>query len=180
MPIPLLQPEDLPSPDRSYLRLAEPAGVPRGSLLYPRAVAHLVDMCVVSGFSLWSAKIFSVLLLSAHGRAIASTGKMAGSVFREAFAYSNLQLFAASFATLSVIYFVGLPLIWARTPGQGLLGLRVQSDDGNPLTASRLAFRMGGCALAWGTGGVLCVFGLRKRDGRFFHDMVSGTRVTRD
>lgn len=178
MPIPLLQPEA--SPERSHLRLADPAPALRGSLLYPRAIAHFVDMCVVAGFSLWSAKIFSVLLLSAHGRAIASTGKMAGSVFREAFSQSHVQLFAASFAALSVVYFVGLPLVWSRTPGQGLLGLRVTSDDGNPLTASRLAFRMGGCALAWGTAGFLCVLGLRKRDGRFFHDMLSGTRVTRD
>lgn len=180
MPIPLLQPEEHLSAERSHLRLAEPAPVTRGSLLYPRAIAHLVDMCVVAGFSLWSAKLFSVLLLSAHGRAIASTGKMAGSVFREAFAHSHVQLFAASFAAISVIYFIGLPLVWARTPGQGLLGLRIQSDDGSSLSASRLAFRMAGCAMAWGTAGFLCVLGLRKRDGRFFHDMLSGTRVTRE
>lgn len=180
MPIPVYQPEEISGQARAELHLAEAAPAARGSLLYPRAIAHFLDLCVVGGFSLWSAKVFSVLMLSLHGAAINSTGKMAGAVFREAFAYSSGQLFAASFAALSLAYFIGLPLVWHRTPGQALLGLRLHSDDGKALSASRLAFRMGGCALAWGTGGLLCVLGLRKRDGRFFHDMLSGTRVTRE
>lgn len=179
MPIPVLQPEFSSEERAERLRVAEPSPATGGSLLYPRAIAHAVDLCVLAGFSLWCAKLVSVLFLSAHGRAIASTGKMAGAVFREAFAYSNGQLFAASFATFAMIYFIGLPLIWARTPGQALLGLRIVSDDGAALTPTRLAFRMGGCALTWGTGGFLCVLGLRQRDGRFFHDMLSGTRVSR-
>lgn len=181
MPIPALQQEEQPA--RPLLRLVSsyPGVMPaqKSFLLFPRIFAHAVDACVLGGFSLYCAKIFSVLLISLHGSAINSTGKVAASVFRHAFAYSSTQLFAASFAALSVLYFVGLPLIFAgRTPGQALLGLRTVSDDGfAPPTLRQLALRLGGIAFTYAALGLPCAIGLRKRDGRFLHDTVSGSRV---
>jgi uncharacterized RDD family membrane protein YckC len=149
-------------------------------LLYPRAVAHFVDVCVVQGFSVYGAKFFSVAILSLYAGEISGTGRGAGAVFRDAFSYSSAQLLAASCAALSVLYFIGLPLLMGRTLGQGLMGLRIVSDGGQPLTLRQLCLRMVGCVLSYASGGILCLVGLRQRDGRFLHDVISDTRVVKD
>ncbi len=181
MPIPALNQEERGFESNAQLRLVEPAPAQlRGSLFYPRLLAHLVDAAVLTGFSIYSSKLFSVLLISWHGQAISETGKNASGVFRQAFAYSNAQLFAASFASLAVVYFVGLPLVFGRTPGQSILGLRVSADDGSPVSLRQHVLRLGGLAFTYATGGLLGLVGLRKRDGRFVHDIVSGSRVSKE
>ena len=185
MPIPLMQAEEpiLGSERRTSLQLvpqiriaAEPTKYAR---LYPRAFAHFIDACVVNGLSVYSAKVFSVILLSLHAHAINDTGRMTSPVFQEAFAYSSGQLFAASFASLALLYFVGLPLATGRTLGLGLLGLRLGGDNGAVPTLRQLSLRLIGCGANYATGGLLCV-SLGRRDGRFFQDMISETRVVRD
>lgn len=181
MPIPALQNEEWSAEGRARLHVVGSlAEAPRGDLLYPRALAHLVDACVLAGFSIYTAKIFSVLLVSLYGGPINATGKVATSVFRHAFAYSSSQLFAASFASLSILYFVALPLIFGRTPGQAVLGLRVTGESGEAPTMRQLVLRLGGVAFNYGSGGILCILGLRKRDGQFVHDIVSGSKVIRE
>jgi hypothetical protein len=178
MPLPLTPLEDLP-PART-LRLAAETGESRGFLAYPRAIAHFFDFCLVQGASLYSAKLFSVIFVSFHARAIADTGREALPLLREAYDFSSAQLFAASFAAFAVIYFIGFPLAIGRTPGLGLVGLRIRGDQGAPLTLRQLALRMIGCGFTYASFGALCVVGLRKRDGRFLQDLISGTRIVRE
>ncbi len=178
MPIPALHSEELLRDERG-LKLASQSSY-RAAKISSRVISHFIDISVIAGFSIWTAKIFSIFMLAAHSNAISSTGKVAGSVFREAFSYSSGQLLAASFAVISVVYFIGLPLVWGRTPAQALMGLRIRGEDSAPLSAAKLGFRMAGCLLVWSTAGALCVIGFRKKDGRFFQDIVSGTRIVQD
>lgn len=185
MPIPeLQQQEDQPAERRAALRLVDTrialAEAARAPLTYPRAFAHFLDLCLVQGFSLYSAKLFSVLILSFHAGAISEAGKVAAPVFRQAFAWSSGQLLAASFAALAVAYFVGLPLVAGRTLGMGLLGLRIVSDDGAALSVRQLALRLGGCAMGYASAGLVCILGLRQNEGRFLQDRLSGSRVVRN
>jgi hypothetical protein len=179
MPIPLMQTEEAPE-RRVALRLVSDAAPAARPYLYPRALAHFVDFCVVDGLSLYFAKVFSVLLVSLHSTAIAGSGRVAGPLFREAFAYSNAQLFAASLTAISVLYFVALPYATGRTLGLGLLGLRIRAGDSQPPSVRQLAWRLLGCLLTYATFGALCVVGFRKHDGRFLQDLLSGTRVSKD
>jgi len=143
-------------------------------------MAHFVDACVLYGFSAYAAKFFSVVLISIHAHSISATGKVASSVFQNAFAYSNTQLFTAAFAALTVLYFVGLPLVFSRTPGQAVFGLRLCGENGSAITLRQLLLRLGGMLFTYGSGGILCLSGLRSREGRFVHDIVSGSMVTKE
>lgn len=181
MPIPALQNEEGVAEGRALLRLVDSrTAQARGSLVYPRVFSHSVDACVLTGFSVYVAKLFSVLLVALHGTAIAGTGKVASSVFQHAFAYSSTQLFAAGFASFSVLYFVGLPLVFGRTPGQAVFGLRIIGRDGSPPTLRQLVLRLGGMACAYGSAGILCLSGLRGREGRFIHDSMSDSTVVKE
>lgn len=178
MPIPLLQTEEEAERRRSELCLVPATAVSvRAAPLHARAVAHFVDICIVQGFSLYGSKLASLVLVSLHARAAGGSAGPAAPLLKAAFAYSSAQMLAAAFASLSVLYFIALPLASGRTFGMALLGLRIRSDEGAGLTVRQLAFRLGGCALAYATGGLLCLVGLRQQDGRFFHDVLSGSRV---
>jgi hypothetical protein len=146
---------------------------------YPRALAHFVDYCVVHGTSLYSAKFFSVLLLSFHARAFDRTDRFAGAIFREAFESSSAQLLAASFASIALLYFVALPLVTGRTLGLGLLGLRIRDASGGMPSWRQLAYRLLGCLVGYATFGAVCLIGLRHRDGKFLQDSWSETSITR-
>jgi len=181
MPIPVMQ-QDLSSPEpRSIPRLVQVSAAVaiHKPAIYSRILAHIVDGCVLAGFSVYIAKIFSVLLIAFHGNAINSSGSIAAGLFRQAFNHSSSHLFAASFAATSVLYFIGLPLIFGRTPGQGIFGLRTLGDQGEAPTLRNLSYRLAAIAFTYCTAGLICVVGLRQRDGRFFHDIVSGSSVFR-
>jgi uncharacterized RDD family membrane protein YckC len=183
MPIPALQQQEVNSASRpGGLQLVETRADHQANQrwIMPRVLAHGVDACVLSGFSVYVAKIFSVVLISFHGRAIAASGKVAASVFQQAFDYSSSQLFAACFASFSMLYFVGLPLMFGRTPGQAVFGLRIVGAEGAAPTLRQLVLRLGGLACAYGSAGILCLSGLRGREGRFVHDSLSGTIVVKE
>ena len=181
MPIPILQLDEQAAKKRAGLRLAESsAASSRGSIVYPRMFAHMVDACVLTGFSVYVAKIFSVVLIALHGGSIAATGKIASSVFQRAFEYSSSQLFAASFASFSVLYFVALPLVFGRTPGHAVFGLRITDGNGGLPSLRQLVLRLGGLACAYGSGGLLCIAGLRGREARLIQDIVSDTKMIRE
>jgi hypothetical protein len=178
MPIPALPQEGVQAEVRGHLRLVGDTGLAaaRPSPPYSRLIAHVVDGCVLTGFSLYSAKVSSILLISFYGGAINATEKAAAGVFRHAFDYSAAQLFAASLSIFSVLYFVGLPLVFARTPGQAMLGLRMLGE----VSPRALAMRLFGLALNYASGGLLCLVGLRQRDGRFLQDILSRSIVVKD
>lgn len=177
MPFPL---EEL-SPPRSELRVVVPPAAARAtSALVPRVLAHLLDLALVQGVSLYCAKFFAVALISFHAGAIGGSGRRATPLFLEAYETSRTQLFAAAFAAIAVAYFVGMPMVTGRTFGMGLFGLRVRGATGEPASMRQLLFRFLGCALTYATGGLLAVTGLRHRDGKFFQDQWSGTCVTHD
>jgi uncharacterized RDD family membrane protein YckC len=182
MPIPALPHEELSGEARGHLRLVESPGAAaaRPAFFYARFVAHVVDVCVLGGFSVYLAKISSIFLISLHGAAISSSGKAAAVVFRQAFDYSSAQLFSSSFAALSLLYFVGLPMVFGRTPGQGILGLRIWEEAGEKPSLRALILRLFGVTLTYASGGLLCLVGLRQRDGRFLQDILSRSRVAKD
>ncbi len=181
MPIPTIFTDEKPTEKQVTLRLVGPLAVPQANfLLYPRALAHFVDVCIVQGFSLYSAKFFTVILLGFHAGAITASGKSAGPAFRHIFTYASTELFAASFAALAIVYFVALPMVMGRTLGLGLFGMRIAGTSGENPDMRQLVLRLLGCALNYASFGLLCLGGLRKRSGVFLHDELSGSRVVMD
>lgn len=84
------------------------------------------------------------------------------------------------FLTWAFLYVLVSLVVAGRTPGKGLVGLRVVSSDGTAITARRafvrtLAFPLS--ALALGLGFLGIVIG---RQHRAFHDVVAGTAVVYD
>jgi uncharacterized RDD family membrane protein YckC len=181
MPIPALSPEAesaQSSVPQARIRLVERASeepVP----FYPRALAHLLDLAVVGGFSVPLAKIASVFVVFAHLHAHRLAEKASETALFEAFDYANSFLGGASFAALAVVYFVGLPHLSGRTLGLGIFGLRIESETGGHPEFAQLGTRFLACALNFLSGGLLCVVGLRSRDGRFLQDSWSRSRVVR-
>ena len=147
------------------------------SLIFARLTAHFMDISVVFGFSAYLAKFFTFIAISFHRAAISGSGRSAGVAFEAAYQYASANFLAASFALISIAYLVGLPMIFGRTLGMGLLGIRVFSEDGSAPTLRQMLLRLLGCAFAYASFGILCLIGLRQRDGRFFQDILSRTRV---
>ncbi len=184
MPIPALAAEEQRAERVTSLVLVPPesalARASGAALFVPRILAHALDFSVVGGCSVYVSKLFSVILLSFHARAIGGAGRMAAPLFRQAYDYSTMQLFAAGFAALSVVYFVAAPMVLGRTLGMGLFGLRIEGPNGARPTMRQLAYRLLGCTITYATAGMLCVVGLRERHGHFFHDQLSDTRITKE
>lgn len=189
MPIPNFQIDPSPeetssrSPDLRMVedwRKSAAAASSATSLLYPRIIAHYVDLLVVTGLSVYCAKLCSVVLLSLHSQAITASGKQAAPMLREAFAYSSGWMLTGSFVTFSMLYFVALPFLSSgRTLGLGLLGMQIRCDDGQPLKMGTLFARLAGCALNYATMGALCLIGMRKHNETYLQDVMSHSHITR-
>jgi uncharacterized RDD family membrane protein YckC len=181
MPFPVIPLESSESAPRGALQLVRsPQAAPRARYVYARALAHFVDLLVVEGMSLYVAKFFSLVFVAMHGRAISGSGRHAIPLFHEAYDYSSAQLLAASFAAIALLYFVGFPLVAGRTPGLGLLGLRIHAENGQAITLRQLSLRMLGCGFAYATFGLAVIAGYRRRDGKFLQDSMSETSVVRE
>jgi hypothetical protein len=185
MPIPALSPEAETSNQPSYARptlriVGAASAAARGAAsFYPRALAYFVDLCVVAGFSMPIAKAASAVVVAVHLRAADLGEKASASAFSRGFNYANSYLLGASFAALAAVYFVGLPLVFGRTFGMGIFGLRIECESGGVPSPRQLVARMGGCALNFASGGLFCLGGLREREGRFLQDKISQTVVVK-
>jgi hypothetical protein len=176
MPIPLNVLEENVSVRRASLRIAGAAAGTRNAYLFSRMVAHLVDACVVEGLSVYSSKLFSVILMSLHVRMIRQSNH-SRAVFLDMFSYSSTELFAAALAAMSFVYFVAVPFVTGRTLGLGLFGMQICSEDGAKPSWQQLTWRLVGVAITYASAGALCVIGFRQRDGKFLHDKVSRTKM---
>lgn len=83
-------------------------------------------------------------------------------------------------AVLAFCYAFGFLAVAARTPGQGIVGLRVVRSDGGTIRPGRAFVRV--CAyvldvLTLGLGLVLIVF---QREHRALHDLIAATAVVYD
>jgi uncharacterized RDD family membrane protein YckC len=182
MPIPIYREELEPRPTQALRLVTElpPATErPAAAFLYPRTLAHCFDVAVVQGFSAYAAKFLSLALISGHMGEIQDTGKLASGIFADTLAYGNSQVFLASFIAISVLYFIGMPLLVGRTFGLGIFGLKVENERGEKPSFSEAATRFGVLAASFLSLGLLFAVGLRRRDGRFLHDQVSGTKVVK-
>lgn len=176
MPIPI---QPLPE-ERALLLLVEPnAPASVKAQFTPRTLAHLMDLFVVQGFSLYTAKLGSLTLLSGHMAEIRDSGKLASGIFREAFHYGSGQVFFVCFALFSLLYFVGMPLVTGRTFGLGVFGLKLENQAGTKPTMKQLLTRLAAYLTCFASLGILFAVGLRRRDGRFLHDQISDTSVVR-
>jgi hypothetical protein len=184
MPIPIQHLEEVIPARRSHLRLVGSADVtqvatkPR-SFLYPRTLACCIDLFVVQGFSLYSAKLSTLALLSGHMNDIKDSGKLAGGIFRELFAFGNSQIFFACFAAFAFVYFIGMPFLCGRTFGLGVFGLKIANEENENPDIGALALRLVGLLGSFATMGLIFTVGLRRRDGRFLHDQWSKTKIVK-
>jgi uncharacterized RDD family membrane protein YckC len=142
-------------------------------------MAHLMDLLVVQGFSAYSAKMTSLVFLSFHMPEVQGPGRAV--LFQDAFAFGQSKLILVTFLFLSLVYFVALPaLTGGRTLGLGLLGFRIQAEDGGGAGIKSLLLRQLGCFLVYVTGGLLALLPSLKGPCRpLVHDRLSGTRVVK-
>lgn len=179
MPIPLqIPPAEDPERKGANLHLVNESN-PSPDLLVARIWAHLLDITIVAGFSLYFAKISTAALVSLHMPQISKAGRVTASLVREVYSHGNGSLLLASFLVFSSIYFISLPVLAGRTLGMGIFGLRVVSENATEIGFRQAFLRFLGCGLSYFSGGLLCFVGLRKRSGRFLHDQISETKVIR-
>lgn len=180
MPIPYVAQESSSS-ERPRLRLvAQADGRERTDpLWYPRFLAHLIDMATVAGFGIYLTKILALFLVSFHMHEIKATGKTAGGLFLETFAYGQTVLALITISLVAVTYFVLLPFAAGRTLGMGVFGLCVKGAEGTAPSIPALALRFVACAFGYATAGLMLLATLRGREGSFLQDRISHTRVVR-
>lgn len=178
MPIPLLSPPR-EEPVNSF-QLVVSAGPRIPARLFPRAMAYVFDLLLIGGVSMYVAKIFSLLAVSAHMPAIHETGKMAGRLFRDTFSRGQFQLGVFIFFLLYVTYFVAMPRITGKTFGLGLFGLRLDGHFGPRPQVRSLLLRQLGCFLQFFTGGMMLLPVLKGTNQPLIQDRLSATRVVLD
>lgn len=184
MPIPHFD-VDIPAlrNQRPALRLVQTRPVDsraRTSPLWmPRFFAHLIDLSVAAGFSIYLTKICALLMLSLHMRPIKAAGKTAGGLFLESYFYGQFLLGGVVFAAVCALLFVGLPALTGLTPGLGALGLRIEDEEGGRPALPALGLRLVGCAFGYLTGGAITLATLRGLEGSFLQDRLSKTRVVK-
>ena len=175
MPIPFTQPcltlELVPVP-------AAPPPV-RADFL-SRVVAHAFDFCFIVGLSSYLSIVTFVLFAILRAPEFRSFGRMANAVFADTYEVVGAQLFAGSFALISVALLVAFPLAAAKTPGMGLMGLRLRNEGGAALSTRILLTRLAGSYFTYFAFGIPCFIALMREDGTLFQDRLSGTFVVRD
>lgn len=182
MPIPLMTPpqeEPVPITRPSFHLVPKQETDGKWVSLAPRAVAHFIDLLVVLGFSLYAAKMFSLFLVALHMPEIRESGRMAGRLFRDTLTYSQGKLAIATFVFLAVAYFIALPRFSGRTLGMGLLGLKLETNEGGHPGLKALAVRFAGCVMIYATGGMMLTHILKRTPKPLFHDRISGTTVVK-
>lgn len=178
MPIPLLSPPKEEPVNSFQLVLSPGPRIP--ARLFPRAMAYAFDLLLIGGVSIYLAKIFSLLAVSAHMPAIHEAGKMANRLFRDAFSQGQFQAGVFLFTLSYMAYFVALPRLTGKTFGLGLFGLRLDSHFGPRPQVSSLLFRQLGCFLQFFTGGLMLLPVLKGTNQPLIQDRLSATRVVCD
>jgi uncharacterized RDD family membrane protein YckC len=176
MPIPSMLPEASTAP----LLVIKPPLALLAASPQSRAFAHAIDLGCVVGLSYYTSTLLTVILLAPRNSEFAAFGKKAPEVFQEVYDLSSSLLFAASLAILAVTVLVAIPLINGKTPGMGLLGLRVRANNGLALAPSTMFLRLAGCIFTLAAAGIPLLIGLARRDGAFFQDRLSASSVVFD
>ena len=149
----------------------------RPAHLAGRAMAYLIDILVVSGFSVYGAKIFSLLLIAGHMGEIHGAGKLASEVFEDTFSLAQMQLFLGAFLVFGSFYFVVLPRFVGRTLGLGLMGMKIVGADGRRPGFKAMLLRQLGCAFQYASGGLMYLQVLKGPAQPMLQDSLSHTRV---
>ena len=148
----------IPSPEISTEYLPRLQLHPQNHTLAPlpfRISAHFVDLMIVAGISLQGAEGLVLTLLQLHIGNISRLGEESYDVFWEVFDLASNCTFWAFFVFCSFVYFVGLNYWKGRTLGQGLFGLKLQSESGGALTLLQCVQRTFFCFLIPLSGGIL-------------------------
>jgi uncharacterized RDD family membrane protein YckC len=178
MPIPMLVPPQ-ESPENSFQLVvyANPTAV---ASVVPRAAAYFFDFSLVAGMSLYLAKVFSLLMISAHLGQVHLEGRGAGRLFKHAFSQGQWQLSFGMFLLLYGAYFVFLPKLSGKTLGMGLFGLRIENHFGLSPSLRALFLRQIGCFFQIASGGLMLLPLLKGPRRILLQDAVSGTCVRID
>jgi hypothetical protein len=181
MPIPLLIPpqEDPHRSEKPSLHLVKSQAAWNSAALAPRAIAHVIDWMLVVGFSLYVSKLLSLVMVKMLMPEIQQSGKFAGKLFVDAMSYGESQIKFATILFFSLLYFVGFPLWRGKTVGLGLLGLKIEDQEGKTPSAKALGIRYIGCLLIYASAGALLFQWFRGADRPIVHDSLSNTRVVK-
>jgi uncharacterized RDD family membrane protein YckC len=151
-----------PSTRRTLLpwrRDLELQGTPAGAI--SRVLAFAFDWFLIGLLFVFGERIFSIGMEVIFGRTwVASEHRIAAGI---------------AFVIWAFLYFAVPLAVIGRTPGKGLLGLKVQMVSGDPLTGRRAAVRTLAIPLSF----LLFCFGLFlgvfRKDRRTLHDLIAGT-----
>jgi hypothetical protein len=181
MPIPLLIPpqEDPHRSEKPSLQLVKTQAVWNSAALAPRAIAHAIDWMVVIGFSFYFSKLLSLALVKLLMPEIEQSGKFAGKLFVDTMSYGESQIKIAAILFFSFLYFVGFPIWKGKTLGLGLLGLRIEDQEGKIPSVKSLGIRYLGCLLIYASAGSLLFQWFRGADRPIVQDSLSNTRVVK-
>jgi uncharacterized RDD family membrane protein YckC len=140
---------------------------------WKRAAAWLADGSILAVFG-----VVLLWLVMAVGGPRPPGGDGLDSILDSVMGEARLLL--SLFAVLLVAAFVHGTLghgLMGATLGKRLLGLRVVSRDGRPLSLSRSAVRSALAILSFLLLGLGCLLALFTRSGRGLHDFLAGTYV---
>lgn len=141
----------------------------------PRTLAHLIDISILQGFSLYASKVCGLLLLSIHFPGGLQAGNEA--LFQDSWGASAGLLNLSCFMCFSLLYFVALPLKARRTIGMGVFGLKFSTHAGQAPDFADFLSRYLWCILNYVSLGFLSIKSLRETNGLLFHDKISETKM---
>ncbi|HUG38332.1 MAG TPA: RDD family protein [Candidatus Limnocylindrales bacterium] len=129
---------------------------------WSRAAALVIDYAAVHGARV----AFRVLARAVLGEGVESTrvfGATAGAF---------PALFGSAYAILAHFF-------WGQTLGKAIMGIRVRTREGGPLSLGTAVLRQIGFAISVLTAGLGFLFAAVRRDRRALHDLVARTSVVR-
>lgn len=144
--------------------------------LSSRAYAHIVDLYILQGFSLYSSKLLALAFISFHVPAAMDHGKQAALLFQNSWDFTFGLLTLSCFLSASFLYFVALPLVAKRTLGMGIFGLKLVTHKNEAPGLADLLSRYLWCWVNYLSLGVLNFF-TRNERAQLFHDKISETKI---
>jgi uncharacterized RDD family membrane protein YckC len=181
MPIPEFSSE-LPKPTQLVL---VPAIAARPQVKTPRVwvarlLAHAIDAAVVSALGTYAGQLLTLGLISFYNGAFKDSARESSGLFRDLFNYGEASLSAAGIAMFGFLLLVALPCLTKLTPGLGVIGLRVESEEGDFPSSRGMVRRLLITLFYYASFGSLLLLSVRGRDGKALQDRISHTRIVRN